>query len=222
VRRAVCLVFATAAAAVACSGGDDGDRTVTVTPPPAPATVVAPVDAPPGDGSTTLPDTDPSLHLDEGDVTVASDPLPPRARSRRLLEIILRSTPSGATAVVDGKVVGVTPTYWEGEFTGRARDFTFVLPGHTLGRYKFVPIQNGIVHARLTPVLSLPGAAPPVIVPPLPPPPPEPETTPTPKPRPSPAAAVDAPTPPPADAADVPSTTMDAAPVEPDALAAPP
>jgi hypothetical protein len=207
VRRAVCLVFA-AAAAAACSGGDDSDRTVTVTPPPAPVTVVSPVDAALTDGSTTLPDTDPTMHLDDDDPTTTSDPLPPRARSRRLIEILLRSTPPGATAYVDGKAVGVTPTYWEGEFTGRARDFTFTLPGY-FARYKFVPTQNGIVHARLSPVLTMPGT-PMVPVPTAPaePAPPEP-----PRPRPAPAATVDAPLPP-ADAGDVPSVPIDAAPAE--------
>ena len=197
-RRAVLLLVA------ACSGSDDSDRTVTVTPPPPQATVVAPVDAALSDGSTFLPDTDPTMHLDEDDDTAAAEPVTPRARSRRLLEILLRSTPAGATAYVDGRPVGVTPTYWEGEFTGRARDFTFVLPGY-FARYKFVPIQNGIVHARLSPVLSV-GA-----VPPIPPPPSPEQPAPTPKPRPSTSATADA-APAPDDAAE--PAPVDALPVD--------
>lgn len=154
----------------ACNGGT---ASTTTSAPPPPPTLVAPVDAAPPDGSTALPDTDPSMHLDPDDTETyeSSEPGPaqPRARSRRILELLLRSTPPGATAIVDGRVIGTTPTYWEGEFTGHEREFTFVLPGHTLARYRFVPIQNGIVHARLTPVLSdVPGATPPLVLPQLP------------------------------------------------------
>jgi hypothetical protein len=163
-------ISAVVIALAACNGGAASTSTSQPAPPP---TLVTPVDAAPADGSTALPDTDPSMHLDpdETETFESSEPGPtqPRARSRRILEILLRSTPAGATAIVDGRVIGTTPTYWEGEFTGHEREFTFVLPGHTLARYRFVPIQNGIVHARLTPVLSdVPGATPPLVLPQLP------------------------------------------------------
>jgi hypothetical protein len=145
--------------------GDDGDAPPRVTAPP--PTLVSPVDAAmPDGGVTVITGFDPrsGMHLDDDD-----DGLPTRtpgaSRNRRSLEIILRSSPSGATALVDGQVVGKTPSFWEGEFTGREREFTFVLPGHALARYKFVPIANGIVHAKLVPVLSDSGALLPILPP---------------------------------------------------------
>lgn len=151
----------------ACSGGGDDDKRLP--PPPAPTTLVAPPDAPPA-GTTRLPTFDPAagLHLDDGEPT-AGRSTGPATRSRRTLEILLRSTPSGALVFVDGQALGRTPTYWEGEFTGREREFAFVLPGHVNGRYRFVPITNGIVHARLDPLA--PGSP---LVPYLPPAPPAP------------------------------------------------
>src|SRR5205085_914810 len=63
-------------------------------------------------------DFSPTRHYDRG------------PHARRTLEIMLRSSPSGADAAVDGELVGKTPVLWEGEFTGREREFTFTLPGH--------------------------------------------------------------------------------------------
>jgi hypothetical protein len=73
----------------------------------------------------------------------------PRTRERRTIQIMLASSPSGALAKVDGAVVGRTPAYWEGDFTGRERVFTFEIPGYTTAIYRFVPIQNGFVHGKL-------------------------------------------------------------------------
>jgi PEGA domain len=74
--------------------------------------------------------------------------------SHRTLEILLRSQPPGATVAVDGVIVGQTPAYWEGEFVGREREFTFVLPGYTMARYRFVPTSNGVVYGRLLKLAS--------------------------------------------------------------------
>jgi hypothetical protein len=157
VRPAVVIVLL-----AACSGGDDPPAA----PPPQP-TLVAPVDAAAPDGSTQILSFDPSsgMHLDD-DPAMPIRSGGPSPRSRRTIEVLLRSSPPGATAVVDGQLVGTTPTYWEGEFTGREREFSFVLRDHALARYSFVPISNGIVHARLTRIL--PGEAQPVL--PSPPP----------------------------------------------------
>ena len=143
--------------AVAAAGcpGDSHDAPATPAPPP---TTIAPIDAPFGDGGITeIRGYDPAsgMHLDEDDPTAAPTPgAYPRPRNRRTLEILLRSTPPGATAVVDGQTIGKTPILWEGEFTGREREFTFVLRGHSLGRYRFVPIQSGIVHAKLRSIIG--------------------------------------------------------------------
>ena len=68
------------------------------------------------------------------------------------IEVTLRSTPPGATAAVDGTVVGTTPAYWGGDADGREHEFTFDLKGFALARYRFVPVTSGVVHARLDPI----------------------------------------------------------------------
>src|SRR5262249_32299668 len=122
--------------------------------PPEPA---APLhDAAPGpDGITAIPGFDPSsgLHLDEGTPTARQGGVV-SVHAHRTLEILLRSTPSGATVAVDGVIVGQTPSYWEGEFTGREREFTFVMPGSAMARYRFVPTSNGVVHGRLVKIVT--------------------------------------------------------------------
>lgn len=133
----------------ACGGGGGG-----AADPPPPTTALT-VDAgppqppPPEPGITTTPRYDPrdGYHLDP-------DPVSPTAsggasrRARPVVSLLLRSTPVGAIAAVDGQNLGPTPVLWEGE-SGRAHDFTFRLPGHALARYKFVPITSGVVHGTL-------------------------------------------------------------------------
>lgn len=134
-------------------------------------------------------------------------------RQGRPIEIILRSTPSGARVAVDGVEIGVTPTMWLGE-TGAPHEFTFVLAGHALARYRFVPVASGLVHPRLEPVAEPANVPrpPPQMISPQPAPPsvmqPEPSlSAPTPEPptvplhQPAPAPTPPAPTPPAAEPA---------------------
>lgn len=88
-------------------------------------------------------------------------------REARPIDVVLRSTPGGAQAAVDGLVIGPTPAYWNGNADGREHEFTFVLPGHAIARYRFVPITSGTVHARLIPVSEdvNAGTPPPEVVP---------------------------------------------------------
>ena len=53
-----------------------------------------------------------------------------------------------AGVAVDGVRLGATPVVWDGD-GGVPHEFTFVLAGHTLARYRFVPVTNGVVHGRL-------------------------------------------------------------------------
>jgi hypothetical protein len=118
---------------------------------------------PPAPGITELPTYDPAsgAHLDGKEREAA--PARPRNRNARMIGIMLRSTPPGAIAAVDGQPIGPTPTYWEGEFTGSEREFTFALAKHAVARYRFVPTTNGVVHGRLEPIADRPGAGTPAI-----------------------------------------------------------
>ena len=194
-------------ASAACGGG--GDAAPTPSAPPAPATALLGSGAPPvgpsiDAGITTLPTFDPGAgHLDGDDGADGASRRPVTAvRNRRTLELTLRSTPAGAIAAVDGVVIGRTPTYWEGDFTGREREFTFVLAGHAIGRYRFVPTASGVVHAPMV-RLETPRPGDPLAIPtPLTPAAPTTSTPPPPAPKPPPDAA-----PPP------PPVVIDAAPV---------
>jgi hypothetical protein len=77
---------------------------------------------------------------------------PPGASAQKTLDIALRSSPAGARAAVDGVPVGNTPTHFAMEADGRLHDFTFDRPGFVFVRYRFIPVQSGVIHARLNPV----------------------------------------------------------------------
>ena len=113
-------------------------------------------------GITTISGFDPAsgMHLDDdGDGRRTDTPQPATvaaAHAGRPVDITLRSSPSGAEASVDGRVVGNTPTFSSVMADGAAHEFTFVLPHHTVARYRFVPITSGVIHARLDPVVDEP------------------------------------------------------------------
>ncbi|MBL4635201.1 MAG: PEGA domain-containing protein [Kofleriaceae bacterium] len=69
------------------------------------------------------------------------------------IDLILRSSPPGATASIDGKVIGVTPTFWSGQAGHKNHDFTFVKEGYSMARYRFVAVKSGVVHASLSPLV---------------------------------------------------------------------
>jgi hypothetical protein len=140
----------------ACGGKDEGDKKPAEPLPP--ATVILPIDAAvyPADepvdaagGVTRVPAYDPAdgFHLDDAPSTRPTGRLPPR--EKKWTQILLRSSPSGAMAAVDGVRLGPTPVLWEGVLDGQPREFTFVMAGHALARYRFVPITGGIVHGTL-------------------------------------------------------------------------
>jgi|GEM_PF-6494619 len=76
-------------------------------------------------------------------------PAPPPVRE--WVEIVLRSTPSGATVSVDGAIVGITPTFWRGAKIPAAREFRFDLERHQTADFTFVPIKSGVLHPSLVP-----------------------------------------------------------------------
>lgn len=147
----------------ACGGGGGPPA-----PPPASA-APAPVRTDSGAPQVTTISLDPGagMHLD-GEVPHHASASEGR-RARRPIDVILRSTPSGARAAVDGVPLGATPAYWSGEADGHEHEFTFVLPGFAVARYRFVPITSGIVHARLQRVADEPHVDPPPEIAPRPP-----------------------------------------------------
>ncbi len=109
-------------------------------------------------------------HLDDDATRWPGPPSTNANRQTRPIDVVLRSTPTGAQAAVDGLVIGPTPAYWNGNADGREHEFTFVLSGHAIARYRFVPITSGTIHARLVPISDDvdAGVPPPEVVPPRP------------------------------------------------------
>lgn len=87
-------------------------------------------------------------------------PSPPErpAPQRPRLMLTLRSTPAGAAASVDGRLVGTTPVRWEMEDDGKTHDFGFVLVGHAPWKLRFSPARDGVIHATLEPLPDGPDA----------------------------------------------------------------
>lgn len=140
--------------AAACSDEEPAPRAPAAAPRP-PAVEGAPPARDAG-APVTPPPQQPAggFHLD--DATMEYRPRATRrsARRERSIELVLRSTPPGAAAAVDGVVVGTTPTYWSGHADGSKHEFTFVKPGYAMARYRFVPTQSGVVHGSLEPLVT--------------------------------------------------------------------
>jgi hypothetical protein len=127
------------------------------------------------DGITEIGHYDPAggAHLDE-DGPIAARPHANKTPGKPV-DIMLRSSPPGAMAAIDGQQIGRTPTY-AAVPSGAEHNFTFVLDGYALARYRFVPIQSGVVHATMEAVsdnVDAGVALPPEMLmqPPAPPPP---------------------------------------------------
>lgn len=146
----------------ACSSGGASRPAPQPSAPPA-----ARGDAGPPPVTSIALDVGSGMHLDDGVVHHA--PSPEGRHARRPIDVILRSSPPGAMAAVDGVRLGNTPAYWSGEADGREHEFTFELAGYSMARYRFVPITSGIVHARLTRVADESHADPPPEIAPRPP-----------------------------------------------------
>ena len=80
-------------------------------------------------------------------------------RASKKLALKLRSTPAGAAASVDGRLIGLTPTRVDLPDDGRAHDVSFVLSGHVPWRLRFAPSNAGVIHATLRESVT-PDAAP--------------------------------------------------------------
>lgn len=147
------LLAVASAVLVAC--GNDADDEANR---PAPVKAAAPlVDAGTPDATAVVePEPPGGFHLDpiEDDSPPGKPDVRSPQRENRPIQITLRSSPPGAMAAIDGKLIGRTPAFWEGEFTGKPHEFTFVLPGYAMARYRFVPVTDGVVHGRLTKLVA--------------------------------------------------------------------
>lgn len=133
---------------VGCATEDTGGGSETAKAQPitvVPADAGAPAVIPPS-AITVAPPT--GTHLD-GALGYQPRGHVPKATKGKTIELVLRSTPPGAIASIDGKEIGVTPTFWSGYGGHRARNFTFVKEGHTMARYRFVATHSGVVHGTL-------------------------------------------------------------------------
>lgn len=72
-----------------------------------------------------------------------------RAPKKKDIELVLRSSPPGAIASIDGKAIGTTPTFWHGPADGKAHEYTFTKQGYAMARYRFVSTQSGVIHGSL-------------------------------------------------------------------------
>ncbi|HKE20182.1 MAG TPA: hypothetical protein VKB80_35150 [Kofleriaceae bacterium] len=142
----------TAAQTPAQAGATSGQNTGSSAAPNA-ARSAAPIAGQSAAGADDADDADPSdYHIDDQDVEYEIPRRPAHPRKGRTIQIVLRSSPPGAVAAVDGITVGPTPALWEGAVETTPREFTFVLPGYAMARYRFVPTRSGIVHGTLEPI----------------------------------------------------------------------
>jgi hypothetical protein len=84
----------------------------------------------------------------------------PVADAKPRLHLQLRSTPPGADVAVDGRPAGRTPTMAEVDDDGREHEFTFVLAGYALERYRTRVVQAGVIHASMHAIPAPVDAAP--------------------------------------------------------------
>lgn len=140
------------------------DRAAPGTPAPAGTQPTEPSKAPAQgrDGGPTEPagGAGSEFHLDGADIEYEGGRRDARPRKGRPIELVLRSTPPGAIAAIDGVAIGPTPAVWQGSTDGTPREFTFVLPGYAIARYRFIPMQSGVVHGTLGRLKSEPDAGP--------------------------------------------------------------
>jgi hypothetical protein len=118
----------------------------------------APEDAGPATATRSepaLPDPPrPGLHLDGVDTSYRPNRPVARPRQGREIELVLRSSPPGASASIDGKQIGVTPTFWRGTSDDQPHEYTFVKEGYAMARYRFVATHSGVVHGTLQPLVK--------------------------------------------------------------------
>jgi len=140
---------------LACATKDSGSDSQVVEPPLSSDAMPLAVEAAPT-GITEAPNT--GTHLDGEPAPYIPRGYVPRTNNGKTIELVLRSSPAGATASIDGKAIGLTPTFWSGKADQRSHEFTFVKEGHAIARYRFVATHSGIVHGTLAPLQTAPEA----------------------------------------------------------------
>lgn len=139
----------------ACKSEQQADAEAEVKPAPAEQKLAT---DPPKDSEPT-PVKPLGAHLDGTDTEYRPRDYQPNTRDGKPIELFLRSTPPGASAAMDGKAIGITPTFWSGIADRQSHEFTFVKAGYAMARYRFVATQNGVVHGTLKPLAKAPPPA---------------------------------------------------------------
>ena len=125
--------------------GDSKKKDSGTTPPPPP--VAQAINAGPVVQSVPPPLT--GTHLDGADTAYQPRNVRAAKSEGKSIELVLRSTPPGAVASIDGVAIGKTPTFWSGPKDHNNHVFTFVKSGYAMARYRFVSTQSGVVHGSL-------------------------------------------------------------------------
>lgn len=155
-RRVAAFVLSLLYLAAACKSEQQADAMVEDKPAPALALVEQKPAAAPAKEPTPVRPL--GAHLDGTDTEYRPRDYRPSTRDGKTIELFLRSTPPGASAAMDGKAMGITPTFWSGVADGQSHEFTFVKAGYAMARYRFVATQNGVVHGTLKPLAKAPPA----------------------------------------------------------------
>jgi hypothetical protein len=141
------LAGALLSALAGCRDSNAGDRNEA--PPTSAEAVPVAIDAsiapPPADAAPPLT----GAHLDSLDTTYRPRTTPRPSSKAATVQLVLRSSPPGAAASIDGKLVGMTPTFWQGPLDHRPHEYTFVKEGYAVARYRFVATRSGVVHGTL-------------------------------------------------------------------------
>jgi PEGA domain-containing protein len=140
---AIALALVSALASAAALAGCGSPKKMPGSGNAAPATEASTLPAAGAEGAAGLPSPHAAAAPSPG-----STALPARPK----LHLLLRSTPAGANAAIDGRPVGTTPVTSDIDGDGKTHEFSFSLPGYLLWQVKFPPVKDGVIHATMRPI----------------------------------------------------------------------
>jgi hypothetical protein len=135
-----------------CADQDEGEKAQPLAKGLAEAPIAIDASPAPSEPLQAAPLTGTHIDGDGIGYRPAGQPLRAQPQTRNkgnAIELVLRSTPPGAIASIDGKPIGNTPTFWRGAADGKPHEYTFTKRGYSMARYRFVSTQSGVVHGSL-------------------------------------------------------------------------